>query len=89
MAYSRKSEIDPDDYQFFLEGLQALTRRERDIFEWYLEGKSAAEILELTGIKEGTLKSHNHSILNKLGVSSRRQMLRYAELMKQQGVAGK
>lgn len=89
LAYSRKSEIDPDDYQFFLEGLQALTRRERDIFEWYLEGKSAAEILELTGIKEGTLKSHNHSILNKLGVSSRRQMLRYAELMKQQGVAGK
>lgn len=88
LAYSRKSEIDPDDYQHFLNGLQTLTKRERDVFEWYLAGKTAEEILELTGIKEGTLKSHNHNILSKLGVSSRKQMLRYAALMKQQGQEG-
>ncbi|MBQ6808414.1 MAG: hypothetical protein IJP07_04545 [Firmicutes bacterium] len=88
LAYSRKTEIDPDDYQYFLTGLQTLTKRERDVFNWYLEGKTAEEILELAGIKEGTLKCHNHNILNKLGVSSRKQMLRYAALMKQQEDAG-
>ena len=87
LAYSRKNEIDPDDYQNFLDGMRTLTKSERAIFNWYLEGKSAKEILDLTGIKEGTLKFHNHNILNKLGVSSRKQMLRYAALMKQQDAA--
>jgi len=81
LAYSRKNEIDPDDYQHFLAGIQNLTKTEREVFDWYLEGKSANEILLLTGIKEGTLKFHNHNILQKLGVSSRKQMLRFAALM--------
>jgi len=84
LAYSRKTEIDPDDYQYFLSGIQELTPTERDIFTWYLEGKTANEILALAGIKQGTLKFHNHNILQKLGVSSRKHMLRYAALMKQQ-----
>ncbi len=84
LAYSRKTEIDPADYQYFLSGLQTLTQAERNIFEYYLEGKSAKEILALTGIKESTLKYHNHNILGKLGVSSRKQMLRYAEVMRNQ-----
>ena len=82
LAYSRKNEIDPADYQFFLAGLQTLTETEKNIFELYLAGKSAQEILSLTGIKESTLKFHNHNILGKLGVSSRKQMLRYAEVMR-------
>lgn len=84
LAYARKTEIDPDDYRNFLAGLQTLTTAERNIFELYLSGKSANEILSLTGIKESTLKYHNHNILGKLGVSSRKQMLRYAELMRHQ-----
>jgi len=84
LAYSRKNEIDPDDYQHFLSGIQELTKTERELFEWYLEGKTAKEILVLAGVKEGTLKFHNHNILQKLGVSSRKQMLRYAALMKQE-----
>jgi len=83
LAYSRKNEIDPEDFQNFKEGLETLTKMERVIFEYYLSGKSAQEILELSGIKHGTLKFHNHNILGKLGVSSRKQMLRYAALMKQ------
>jgi len=85
LAYSRKTEIDPDDYQNFLSGLQTLTESEKKIFEYYLSGKSAKEILDITGIKESTLKYHNHNLLGKLGVSSRKQMLRYAELMRHQG----
>ena len=53
------------------------------MFELYLLGKTAKEIIALTGIKESTLNFHNHNILKKLGVSSRKQMLRYAALMKQ------
>lgn len=83
LAYSRKAEIDPHDYQAFLDGMQTLTKMERKVFEYYLSGKSASEILALTDIKESTLKFHNHNILNKLGVSSRKQMLRFAALMKQ------
>ena len=83
LAYSRKDEIDPDDYQHFLSGIRELTKTEREIFEWYLLGKTAKDIIAATGIKESTLKFHNHNILKKLGVSSRKQMLRYAALMKQ------
>ena len=84
LAYSRKTEIDPADYQYFLAGLQTLTESERNLFEYYLAGKSVKEILALTGIKESTLKYHNHNLLGKLGVSSRKQMLRYAEVMRHQ-----
>lgn len=84
LAYSRKSEIDPADYQYFIDGLQTLTEAERNLFEYYLAGKSVKEILALTGIKESTLKYHNHNLLGKLGVSSRKQMLRYAEVMRNQ-----
>lgn len=84
LAYSRKEEIDPDDYGNFLAGLGTLTESERNIFEYYLEGKSAKEILAITGIKESTLKYHNHNLLGKLGVSSRKQMLRFAEVMRHQ-----
>ena len=83
LAYSRKNEIDPDDFQHFKEGLETLTKMERVIFEYYLDGKNAQDILDLTGIKHGTLKFHNHNILGKLGVSSRKQMLRFAALLKQ------
>lgn len=84
LAYSRKNEIDPEDYQFFLAGLQTLTESERNLFEHYLSGKSVKEILALSGIKESTLKYHNHNLLGKLGVTSRKQMLRYAEVMRHQ-----
>ena len=86
LAYSRKNEIDPEDYEYFRAGLQTLTEAERNLFEYYLAGKSVKEILALTGIKESTLKYHNHNMLGKLGMSSRKQMLRYAEVMLQQKV---
>ena len=78
LAYSRKNEIDPNDYEYFKMGIKTLTKQERTIFELYLSGKSAPEILEITGIKERTLKFHNGNIYEKLGVHSRKQMLRYA-----------
>ena len=80
LSYSRKNEINPEDYENFVIGIKMLTKSERNIFEMYLAGKTAKEIIEITGIKESTLKFHNGNIYEKLGVSSRKQMLRYAAL---------
>ena len=84
LSYSRTQEIDPADFQFFLDGISKFTPTEDKIFALYLDGKSAKEIIAILGITENTLKFHNKNIYNKLGVSSRKQLLRYATLMKKQ-----
>ena len=84
LAYSRKNEIDPDNYEAFKIGLKELTKTEKTVFDLYLQGKTAKEIANILNIRESTLKFHNHNILEKLGVSSRKHMLRYATLLKQE-----
>ena len=84
LAYSRKSEIDPDNYEAFKIGLKELTKTEKTVFNLYLQGRTAKEIADTLHIRESTHKFHNHNILEKLGVSSRKQMLRYATLLKQE-----
>ena len=84
LAYSRKNEIDPDDYEAFKIGIKELTKTEKTVFDLYLQGKTANEIAAALNIRESTLKFHNHNILEKLGVSSRKQLLRYATLLKQE-----
>ena len=84
LAYSRTQEIDPDDYTQFLAGINTLTPSERKIFDYYLDGKTVKEIIELSSIKESTLRFHNRNIYGKLGVNSLKQLLRYAALMQQE-----
>ena len=60
-------------------GVLSLTRTERAIFQFYLEGKSTKEVLAALEIKENTLKYHNKNLYSKLGVSSRRELLKTAE----------
>ena len=84
LAYSRKTEIDPDNYRVFINNLNTLTATERIVFNHYLDGKSAKEIMALMDIKETTLKYHNRNIYDKLSVSSRKELLRYAALMRQE-----
>ncbi len=85
LAYARKSEVDPDDYQNFLAGIKTLTAKEREIFDYYLEGKTVKEIIVLSDIKDSTVRYHNQNIYSKLGVNSLKQLLRYAALMQQEG----
>ena len=80
LSDEHKKEIVLEDYEFFICNLKTLTPTEYRIYELYLAGKSAKEIMEITGIKENTLKYHNKNIYNKLGVSSRKQLLRFASL---------
>ena len=84
LAYSRKSEVDPDSYQAFLANLESLTPTEKLVFDHYLDGKNAKEIMAVLNIKETTLKYHNRNIYDKLGVASRKELLRYAALMRQE-----
>lgn len=84
LAAKKKDEIDKENYEMFLNNLHTLTKREREIFDMYLEGKNAKEIHETVGINENTIKFHNKNIYSKLGVSSRKQLLQYAMFMKQQ-----
>ena len=80
LAEEKKNEIVLEDYEFFICNLKTLTPAEYRIYQLYLDGKSAKEILEITGIKENTLKYHNKNIYSKLGVTSRKQLLRFATL---------
>ncbi len=80
LAEEKKNEIVLEDYEFFICNLKTLTPAEYRIYNLYLDGKNAKEILEITGIKENTLKYHNKNIYSKLGVTSRKQLLRFATL---------
>ncbi len=81
LAASRKKEVDPEEYQRFLECLSSLTNKETEILNLYTHGKTSKEILLLANITENTLKYHNRNIYSKLGVKSRKQLLMYTALM--------
>ena len=68
----------------FTQGLTELTQTERTIYGLYLDGKSTKEVLETLSITENTLKFHNKNIYSKLGISSRKQLLRFAALKQHQ-----
>ena len=73
-----------EDYEFFICNLNTLTPTEYRIYELYPAGKNAKQITEMLGITENTLKYHNKNIYSKLGISSRKQLLRFASLKQHQ-----
>lgn len=83
-----KQEIVLENYEFFLCNLSTLTPAEYKIYELYLSGKTAKEIVAILRISENTLKYHNKNIYSKLGVSSRKQLLRFASLKQHQDKIG-
>ncbi len=80
LTSTQKKMVLQDDYEFFLTGLKQLTPTEKSIFDLYMDGKTAAEIMEIMTIKQTTLKYHNRNIYSKLGVSSKKQLLNYSSL---------
>lgn len=75
--------LDSDSYQLFTEQLTKLTAREQEVFNLYVEGKTSKEIMAIMGITINGLKWHNKNIYVKLGVTSRKELLRYAAIVKQ------
>ena len=84
LAAAQHREIVLEEYEFFLCNLGTLTATEYKVYELYLAGKNARQIAEILGISENTLKYHNKNIYSKLGISSRKQMLRFAALKQHQ-----
>ncbi len=82
LAEEKLPAVDSDSFDRFMQCLCTLTPKERLIFDLYMEGKKAKEILVLADINENTLKYHNKNIYSKLGVTSRKQLLEFAALMK-------
>jgi len=54
-------------------GLDALTRREREVLAELTKGRSNREIARALGVAEKTVKAHVSSVLAKLGVQDRTQ----------------
>ena len=53
--------------------IESLSERELEVLRLLADGKSNAEIADRLVVSVGTVKSHVHSIIDKLGVSSRTQ----------------
>ncbi len=68
--------VSKDAMEYFALGIENLTSQERQIYEAYLSGMSTKDIMSKLNIKENTLKFHNKNLYSKLGVSSRKELLR-------------
>lgn len=88
LSDKHKNDIVLEEYEYFLCNLSTLTASEYRIYELYLQGKNVKQIAEIAGIKENTLKFHNKNIYSKLGISSRKQLLKFAALKQQQDRKG-
>lgn len=75
------SESQKEICEYFAEGFRELTPAERKIYGLYIEGKTTAEIREKLNITENTLKYHNKNIYNKLGVSSKKELIEVAKMV--------
>ena len=64
---------------FISSQLSDLTPREREIYDYFIAGKSTNEILTELEIKENTLKFHRKNLYAKLGVTSRKQLVECAK----------
>lgn len=75
-------DLSPEQFASFTAGIDELTPTERLIFDAYIAGKTTKEIMAELNIKENTLKFHNKNIYCKLGVSSRKELVRIHKLQK-------
>jgi two-component system nitrate/nitrite response regulator NarL len=60
------------------QGKELLSRREQDVVRWLAEGHGNSEIARKMNISENTVKNYVFRIFNKLGVSSRVEVVLYA-----------
>ena len=69
----------------FQEKAATLSSAEWRILEYYIEGYEISEIPELAYISIHTVKKHNRSIYQKLGVASRDDLMLFIELFRRSG----
>ncbi len=59
--------------------MEQLTDREQEVLREVARGSTNREIAQRLYISENTVKNHIHSILKKLNLSNRRELMRFAE----------
>jgi DNA-binding NarL/FixJ family response regulator len=74
---------DEDKYNYFIQNIQELSPAEKAVFELYLDGFTAQQITKELHLSINTIKTHNRRIYMKLNVSSRKELLIYAKVMKE------
>ena len=62
-----------------------LTEAERHILHYYIAGHEIAEIPDMAFISMSTVRKHNRSIYEKLGVASRDELMLYIDLLRRCG----
>ncbi len=69
-------------FRGFAEKAKTLTSAERRILNYYIDGHDIAEVPDLAFISIHTVKKHNRSIYQKLGIASRDELMLYIELFR-------
>ena len=69
----------------FIERKSLLTAAERNILRYYMDGHEIADIPDLAFISMSTVRKHNRSIYEKLGVASRDELMLYIDLLRRCG----
>lgn len=69
----------------FIARKDLLTEAERNILRYYIDGHEIAEIPDLAFISMSTVRKHNRSIYEKLGVASRDELMLYIDLLRRCG----
>lgn len=74
---------DMSAYYAFIRNIGTLSRAENVVFDLYMRGHSAKEITEILNLSMNTIKTHNKRIYMKLNVTSRKELMVYAQMMRQ------
>ncbi len=72
-------------FRSFAERAKTLSAAERAILQYYIDGHEITEIPELAFISIHTVKKHNSNIYQKLGISSRDELMLYIDLFRRLG----
>ncbi len=55
-----------------------LTKREKEVLKWTMEGKSARDVADILGMSENTVNFHLRNVMSRMDVSSKHQAVRKA-----------
>ena len=75
-------------FSAFSERAATLTATERSILQYYADGYEISEVAELSFISIHTVRKHNANMYQKLGVSSRDELILYVDLFRRSGRLG-
>ena len=87
-ALQRENALPPDMeelFRAFADRAKTLSTAERTIMKYYIDGHEITEIPELAFISIHTVKKHNSNIYQKLGISSRDELMLYIDLFRRLG----